>query len=709
MPKTDSASKAAATASTATAEAALPLLAEIRVPAKFATPAAEAEWLTREIRRHDALYYVESRPEITDAEYDALMRRLRDLEAAHPELLSPDSPTQRVGGAPIEGFAKVAHSAPMLSIDNTYSPDELREWDASLAKLLGKEPRRYSVELKIDGISLSVRYEKGRLALSATRGDGRVGDDVTANIRTVKAIPNVLHPKEGVPIPAVLEVRGEIYMTRKEFARLNADQSAAGDEPFKNPRNATGGTLHMKDPRIVAKRGLRFFAYAVGAAEGFDFPSHERMLAGLRDLGLPTNPHTEFADGIDKVLEICESWRTRRRELDYDTDGLVIKIDSPDQRRRLGNTAKSPRWCRAFKFPADQAETRLLDIRLSVGKSGVIAPTAFFEPVQLAGTTVTNAFLHNFEEIARKDIRIGDIVVVEKAGEIIPQVVGVRSERRTGGEKPFPVPTVCPECKTPLKKDAEFVALRCPNRDCPAIWREKLRHFAARHFMDIDGLGEAMVEQLVGAGLVKTYADLYRLTEGQLLKLERMGRKSAENLLAGIAESKGRDLNRLIAALNINEVGRSMAEKLADHFGDLDKLMSATKDDLLKVPDVGPVMADSIHDFFRDPRNIDAVKDLIAQGVNTKSLKPRPAAPAPGSAGSAILGKTFVITGTLSRERSSFEEQIKSLGGKVSGSVSKKTDYVLAGEEAGSKLAKARELGVKVLSEDEFNALAAAK
>jgi DNA ligase (NAD+) len=673
---------------------------------KFPTPADEVAHLTREIRRHEYLYYVESRPEISDADFDKLMDRLKALELAHPELAHLDSPTQRVGGAPVEGFPKVTHAVPMMSIDKTTSAEELADWDATLRKSLEGAAVRYAVELKVDGVSLAVRFEKGRLVLAATRGNGTVGDDVTANVRTVRSIPNTLRDDAGVPVPAVLEARGEIFMSRSEFAKMNQAAVAAGEEPFANPRNATSGTLHLKDPRIVAKRPLRFYAYGVGAVEGAAFADHRQVLDALRTLGLPTNPHTWFCDTIQDVVAVIEEWRSRRADLDYETDGLVIKVVDLGQRGRLGNTSKAPRWCRAFKYPADKGVSILRNIRLAVGKTGIITPTAEFDPIPLAGTTVSNAYLHNFEEIARKDIRVGDHIEVEKKGEIIPQVNRSFAERRTGDEKPFPVPTACPECGTDLRKDEDKVALRCPNRDCPAIWREKLKWFATRTCMDIDGMGEAMVEQLAGAGLVKTYADVYRLDLQRLLgaKLEGMGRRKAENLLAGIAESKGRDLSRLIAALNIPDVGKTMSEKLAEHFGTLDALTAATAEDLQKIEDVGPVAADNIVEYFRDARNRAAVGDLVAQGVNTRSLKARPVI----KEGSPVAGKTFVITGTLSKERSAFEELIRSLGGKVGSSVSKKTDFLLAGEDAGSKLAKAKELGVRVIGEAEFDALAAA-
>jgi len=661
-------------------------------------PADEVARLTKEIRRHDVLYYVESRPEISDPEYDRLMARLKELEAAHPELASPDSPTQRVGGAPIEGFAKVAHALPMMSIDNTYNEQELRDWDATVRKLLEGKPCRYTVELKIDGVSMSLRYEKGRLAMAATRGDGRTGDDVTANIRTVRAIPNVLQAPDGIAIPPVLEARGEVLLGRKEFDRINREFVEAGEEAFKNPRNATSGTLHMKDPRVVAKRGLKFFAWGTGAIEGARFESHLEMLGLLRKLGIPTEPHTQVADTIDEVVRICDSWKERRRTLDYDTDGLVVKVDSNVQREALGATAKSPRWCRAYKFPPDQATTRLKNIRIQVGKTGALTPVAEFEGVQLAGTTVVNASLHNFEELARKDIRIGDLVVVEKAGEIIPQVVRSLAEKRTGSEKPYAAPTQCPECATPVVKDAEGVYVRCPNRDCPARVREKLRYFAARDCMDIDGMGPAMIDQLARASLVKSFGDMYRLTILKLLALDRVGQKSAENLLAGIEKSKTRDLSRLVAGVNIPNVGKSLAERLAEHFGTLDALAAADLEALKGVEDVGPIVAQSIYDFFRDTRNAAEIADLAACGLNTKSL--RASSPAGGS--TVLAGKTFVITGTLSQPRPHFEALVKVNGGKLSGSVSKKTDYLLAGEEAGSKLAKAEELGVKVLTEAEF-------
>jgi DNA ligase (NAD+) len=669
---------------------------------KPAGAAEEIENLREQIRRHDYLYYVESRPEIGDVEYDRLMNRLRELEAAHPELVTADSPTQRVGTGLVEGFPKVRHTAPMLSIDNTYNEQELRDWDASIRKLLpAAEAIRYSIELKIDGVSMSLTYDKGLLTLGATRGDGETGDDVTANVRTIRAIPARLRTPEGGSIPERLAVRGEVYMPDAVFERINREFVEAGEEPFKNPRNSTSGTLHMKDPRIVAKRGLAFFAWGAGDGDDLGVKSHEQVLKLFRSLGVPVNPHTEFVDSVDAVLAACQKWRTQRKTLAYQTDGLVIKVDSLAQRDRLGATAKSPRWCRAYKFPPEQATTRLINVRVQVGKTGTLTPVAEFEPVQLAGTTVCNASLHNFDEMAAKDIRIGDTVVVEKAGEIIPQVVRMIPEKRTGAEKKFPAPTKCPECGAGVKKDEAGVYVRCTNRDCPARVKERLRYFAARDCMNIEGMGPALIEQLAGKGLVAKFGDIFRLTADKLLTLERMGKKSAENLLAAIEDSKKRDLSRLIAGLNILNVGSSLAEKLADHFGSLDKLMSAGKEELEQVEDVGPVVAESVASYFADPRNRAEVQDLVAAGVNTKAERRR--APAGKQ---TLAGKTFVITGTLSKPRPEFEERIKSLGGKVSGSVSKKTDFLLCGDEAGSKLDKAKELGVKVLDEAAFEKLA---
>jgi DNA ligase (NAD+) len=655
------------------------------------------EQLRREIRRHDLLYYVEARPEISDREYDRLMDELKKLEATHPELLTADSPTMRVGGEPIAGFHTVRHREPMMSIDNSYSADDLREFDRRVRKAIGKEPVTYVVELKIDGVAMSLTYEKGALTVGATRGDGVQGDDVTHNLRTIRELPLSLPD----PLP-LFEARGEVYMNREELARLNREAQAKGKPPYANARNLSAGTLKLLDPRQAAQRRLRFFAYAVGPCEGCEINTHLDALETLSKFGLPVNPHIESCNTIDQVIAYCDSWATKRNELPYDTDGMVIKVNDYAQRKRLGATAKAPRWVIAYKFAAEQAVTRLTDIQLQVGKLGTLTPVAHLEPVRLAGTTVSRASLHNADFIAQKDIRIGDTVVVEKAGEIIPYVVRSEPGARTGSEKSFHYPKVCPFCGSPVERDKNGVFYRCTGgRRCVAQVKEVLRAYARRSAMDIEGLGEKIVEQLVDAGLVATIPDLYRLTQEQLLELERMGEKSAQNLLAGIADSKSRGLSHLLAGMAIPHVGDSVAHLLATHFGNARALMDASVEQLSSINGIGPVMAESIHDYFHSEAGKKTIEELRELGLKlTQDAPPKKAK----AAGADLAGKTVVVTGTLSRYgREEIEELIRQLGGKAAGSVSKATSYVVAGDKAGSKLDKARALGIPVLSEDDFD------
>jgi DNA ligase (NAD+) len=657
----------------------------------------KVEQLRREIRRHDLLYYVEARPEISDRDYDRLMDELKKLEAAHPDLVTPDSPTMRVGGEPIAGFRTVRHREPMMSIDNSYSADDLREFDRRVRKAIGKEPVTYVVELKIDGVAMSLSYEQGTLTVGATRGDGVQGDDVTHNLRTIRELPLSL-PEQLT----LFEARGEVYMNRAELARLNRDAQAKGKPPYANARNLSAGTLKLLDPRQAAQRRLRFFAYAVGPCEGCDINTHLEALDTLRRFGLPVNPHIEAFDSIDQVIAYCDSWATKRNELPYDTDGMVIKVNDYGQRKRLGATAKAPRWVIAFKFAAEQAVTRLTDIQLQVGKLGTLTPVAHLEPVRLAGTTVSRASLHNADFIAQKDIRIGDTVVVEKAGEIIPYVVRSEPGARTGSEKPFHYPKVCPFCGSPVERDKNGVFYRCTGgRRCVAQVKEVLRAYARRSAMDIEGLGEKIVDQLVDAGLVGTIPDLYRLTQEQLLELERMGEKSAQNLLAGIAASTTRGLSHLLAGLAIPHVGDSVAHLLATHFGSARALMGASVEQLSSINGIGPVMAESIHSYFHSEAGKKTIEELGELGLKlTQDAPPKTAQ----AAGTDLAGKTVVVTGTLSRYgREEIEELIRQLGGKAAGSVSKATSYVVAGEKAGGKLDKARALGIPVLSEDDFD------
>ncbi|HKQ47990.1 MAG TPA: NAD-dependent DNA ligase LigA [Phycisphaerae bacterium] len=664
------------------------------------SPAKEIDQLREQIRRHDYLYFVDATPEISDREYDRIFARLKELEAAHPELVTPDSPTQRVGGEPLEGFAHVRHALPMMSIDNTYSEEEVREFDRRVAKGLEGRPYEYVVEPKVDGVSASLRYEKGRLVLAATRGDGRTGDDITANIRTIRAVPLSLRDRGW---PEVLEARGEVYWPRKAFDAYNERRKKEGEEPFANPRNATTGTLKSLDSRAIADRRLAFVTHGAGEIVGREFKTGDEMFKAFRGWGLPVNPHHRVCKEIEAVIAFIEEWEPRRHELEYETDGLVIKVNRIDQRAILGVTSRYPRWCIAYKYAAEQAESQLLAVDFQVGKLGTITPRAVMEPMQLSGTIVRHASLHNFDQVERlgeghDGLRIGDTVLVEKAGEIIPQVLKIMKEGKPRGARIKP-PTKCPVCKGDVAKDEGGVYVRCINPACEAQLKERLRYFCGRDQMDIEGGGEVLVNQLVDAGLVHQYADLYGLAKkrDKLLELERMGEKSADNLLAGIEESKKRPLSRVLAAMNIRHVGSSTADLLAEHFGDMEKIASATVDELDEIEGVGPELAASIHQFFNSESGRKSWQALRDAGVNIKEPKRRTSGAQP------LAGKTVVVTGTLEKySRGDIEKLIKELGGKAAGSVSKKTDFLVCGEDAGSKLDKAKELGVKVLSENEF-------
>ncbi|MCB9867032.1 MAG: NAD-dependent DNA ligase LigA [Phycisphaerales bacterium] len=659
-------------------------------------PADEIEQLRDEIRRHDRLYFVEAAPEISDREYDRLMDRLKRLEAEHPDLVTPDSPSQRVGGEPLEGFAKVTHAVPMRSIDNTYNEAELREFDQRVRKILGSEKFAYTVDPKVDGVAVSLLYENGVLVAAATRGDGETGDDVTANVRTIRAVPLKLG---GSKWPGRIDIRGEIYWPLEDFTRYNAARQQAGEQVFANPRNATAGTLKQLDPQNVADRGLRFVAHGFGRIEPLAEDSHYALMKQLQRWGVPVSDRTRHITDIDGVLAECHVLEQDRRTLAYEIDGLVAKVDSFDQRDRLGATSKYPRWAIAYKFAAEQGESRLIDVEFQVGKLGTITPRAIMEPVQLAGTTVRHASLHNFDQVDRLDVRIGDTVIVEKAGEIIPQVVRVVIEKRPKDAQPVKRPKQCPVCGHPAAQDEGGVYLRCLNPQCIAQRKERLIYFCGRDQMDIEGAGESLVTQLVDKELVRDCSDLYHLADRRddLLALERMGAKSVDNLLAGIDASKGRPLARLLAALNIRHVGGTTGELLADHFGDMDAVMQASAEELLEVDGVGPELAASVRTFFDSEDNQALIARLRDAGVNMRQPKRQIAKDSP------FAGKTVVLTGTLEHlERKAAEEIVKSLGGKASGSVSKKTDLVVAGEKAGSKLTKAKELGIEVIDEAEF-------
>jgi DNA ligase (NAD+) len=651
------------------------------------------ENLRRQIRRHDYLYYVLNQPEISDQQYDMLFTELKKLENAHPNLKTIDSPTQRISERPLEGFKTVRHTIPMLSIDNTYNDNELRKFDERVAKGLDGGDYDYVVELKIDGLAISLRYEKGLLVTAATRGDGEVGDDVTANVRTIKAVPLTLLDDQDVP--ETIEVRGEVYMPTKSFLQLNQQRSEAGESLFANPRNAAAGSLKLLDARATASRNLSFFAYALGEVSGPLADEHWQVLSKFKKFGLPVNPNIKRAKDIDEVIDICLSWADKKNSLDYQIDGMVIKVNDLRQHDILGSTGRSPRWCISFKFPAEQAQTVVESIDVQVGKSGILTPVANLKPVLLAGTTVKRASLHNFDELDRLDIRQGDTVIIEKAGEIIPQVIEVKKKFRPRHTKPFEKPTKCPNCSGPVKKDDSGVYLRCINPDCVGQLQEKLRYFAGRDQMDIEHLGPALIEQLIDSGLVKNFADIYKLEKEDLLELERMADKSAANVIEAIKQSKSRPLWRFIAALGIRNIGTQTAQILAEEFGSLESLMNADLSSLQSIDQVGPVVAQSVFDYFKSEQNKNIINQLLAAGVTPKHKKEK--------ISDLLAGKSIVVTGTLqSFSRSQIEQTIKQLGGKPASSVSKNTDFVLAGVDPGSKLDKANLLSVKVITEKEF-------
>lgn len=664
-------------------------------------PTREIERLREQIRHHDHLYYVEARSQISDLEYDRLLARLKQLEAAHPELVTPDSPTQRIGDQPVAELQSVEHRVPMLSIDNTYSIEDLRKFGERTAKLLPGEQIAWVVELKVDGVAVSLVYEEGRLARAVTRGNGRAGDDITHNIRTVRDVP--LH-LVGQDPPALLEVRGEVYMTNSDLVALNEVQKQKGEAVFANTRNVTAGSIRMLDPRVPAQRRLRFFCHGVGSGEGLKAQTHMDFLAEMQAFGLPITPGVRCFDTFDAAVEHCEEVVERLHELDFEIDGLVLKVNDFQQRATLGSTAKCPRWVIAYKFEKYEATTRLNQIRVQVGKTGAITPVAELEPVQLAGTLVSRASLHNADEIRRKDVRVGDVVVVEKAGKIIPHIVRVEKHERKTDLAEFAFPDRCPECEETLVKDEGGVYIRCPNQQCPAQLKERLRYFASRNAMDIEGLGDKLVEQLVARGLVKKYGDLYRLTLDDVVNLERMGQKSSENLLAGIESSKARGLARLLAALSIRHVGTRVAVVLAQRFRTMKALRAAGVEELSGTNEIGPIIAQSVYDFLHSEFGSRAIDDLAGLGVTMETV----GSTAPEGA-RRLEGKTLVVTGTLTKyTRDQINELITQHGGHAASSVSKKTDYVVAGDNAGSKLDKAGQLGVLVLSEEEFEKLISA-
>ncbi|MCE7956759.1 MAG: NAD-dependent DNA ligase LigA [Acidobacteria bacterium ACB2] len=660
-------------------------------------PGAEVETLRAEIRRHDHLYHVLGRPEVTDAEYDRLVRRLRELEAAHPDLVTPDSPTQRVGGTPVSELPSVRHEVPLLSLDNAYSPGEVSAWLDRVADRLGGRVPPVVCELKIDGLSVSLVYEDGLLSRAATRGDGTTGEDVTPNVRTIRAVPLRL---SGDRVPRLLEVRGEVYFPLPAFRDLNRAREEAGEPLFANPRNAAEGSLRLLDSRTTAKRRLSAFLYSVARWEGGGEPRTQwETLERLEELGFPVGSHRRLAAGLPEIVAFLDEWREKRRDLPFETDGVVLKADPLADQKALGQTAKAPRWAVAYKFPPEEATTRVTRIAVQVGRTGVLTPVAEFEPVLLAGTTVRRATLHNYEDLSRKDVRVGDTVAVEKGGDVIPKVTRVLLEKRPAGAVPFEMPATCPECGQPVVREEGQVALRCVSSSCPAQVKESIRHFVSRRAMDVEGLGDERIDQLLSEGLLDGIAGLYHLDGARLTALERWGGKSAANVLAQVGKSKQAGLARLLFGLGIRQVGEKMAKVLARRFRSMEALAEADEETLMGVPEVGPETARSIREWFATPANRDVVSKLREAGV--RMIDDGAASPA----GGPLSGGTFVLTGTLARRtRDEAAAAIEAAGGKVTGSVSRKTTAVIAGEDPGSKLEKAKALGVPVWTEDDLDA-----
>jgi DNA ligase (NAD+) len=720
--------------------------------AKTATAEQRIARLREELNHHNHLYYVEARPSISDRDYDRLMHELIELEKANPHLMTPDSPTQRLGDEPLSELKPVRHAAPMMSIDNTYSEEEVRAFDERVRKGLGGGEPRYVLEPKIDGASVSLRYEDGVLVLAATRGRGNVGDDITVNARTIRSIPLRLKADSAkVPLPKILEVRGEVYMDNEDFQRVNKEIAAEGEEPYANPRNLTSGTLRRLDPRIVAKRRLRFLAHGLGEVKPLPVDHYWEWTQLLRQWGLPLPKEVWRVEDVDEAIKCLHEFEKKRPKLPYMTDGMVMKVDDFKQRDRLGATSKAPRWVIAYKYETEQQPTVLHEVRWQVGKSGKLTPVADVEPVFIGGVTVTHATLHNIDQIKRLDLHLGDTMVIERSGEVIPYVVEVQKDKRPKGAKPVDAPKKCPVCATKVEREAlpeETAAYRCintscdafferrtvkraklpekcpvcekpvevleggigiycPNPACPAQLKERLRWFCGRTQMDIERLGDKLIDQLVDQGLLKTFADIYKLKKEQLLELERMADKSAQNVIDAIGASRSRGLERLLAGLGINHVGNRVAYVLASHFGSLEALTAAGEEELSAVHEIGPVIAHSVHDFFHNPAGKAAVKALQDVGIDPKMEVPKPGEGGLFEGGPTadhpLAGQTVVVTGSLpTLKREEIEEMILKLGGKAAGSVSKKTSFIVAGEDAGSKLAKAKELGVPVLTEGEF-------
>jgi len=658
--------------------------------------------LREQIRHHDRLYYVEAAPEISDLEYDRLLARLRDLEAEHPELVTPESPTRRIGDEPVSELTPVRHGRPMLSMDNTYSEADLSAWAKRVTKQLGEagntDPVEWVLELKIDGVAVAMAYDSGRFAQGATRGNGITGDDITHTLRTVGGVPLVLEIPDP---PERIDVRGEVYMTNSDLVALNERQAAEGLPPFANTRNVAAGSIRLLDPRLAAERPLRFFCHGLGDAGGLPITSQGELFAWAVAAGLPVAPRTRVFGSIEALIEYGGEQIESLHDLDFEVDGFVVKVNDFAQQALLGSTSKSPRWAIAWKFEKYEGTTRLVDIRVQVGRGGTVTPVADLEPVELAGTTVSRASLHNADEVARKDIRVGDVLVVEKAGKVIPHVVRVEKHLREKRLARWSPPTHCPECESRLVRDPEGVFIRCPNVHCPARQRERLKFFASRGAMDIEGLGEKLVEQLVATGLVREYADLYRLSVADLEPLERMGKKSAENLVAGIAASRDRGLARLLNSLAIPHVGPRVASILADHFGSMGAIAEADEAALAKIDEIGPVIARSVHEWLTGDYGRGVIASLAEAGVSMTMPRGHRA-----RRDGPLAGKTLVVTGTLEDlTRQEAEEAIREAGGRAASSVSKKTDYLVAGGDPGSKLEKAEKLGVEVLDEAGFKKL----
>lgn len=652
--------------------------------------------LREAIDRHNYLYHVLDQPEISDQEYDRLFRQLQNLEREFPDLITPDSPTQRVGAPPSQAFAPVVHRQPMMSLANVFSEDELRAWARRVQGALGSQRIRYVCELKFDGTAVSLTYENGAFVRGATRGDGIQGEDVTSNLRTVRSIPLRLHAKR---VPRFVEIRGEVFLSKRAFEAINRDRGAAGEPLFANPRNAAAGSLRQLDPKVTASRPLDMFVYGLGAVDGLEVASHEAALAWMKSGGFKLNPNTAVAGTLEDVMTYVTRWTEERGQLPFAADGVVVKVNDFRQQAELGATSQAPRWAVAYKFPAEQAETRINDIKVYVGRTGALTPVADLDPVGISGVTVTSATLHNEDEVRRKDVRIGDWVVVQRAGEVIPEVVRVLTERRSGSERKFVMPKTCPECGKPVHRAEGEAVTRCTNAACPAQVLGRLLLFGSRGAMNIDRVGYKLVKQLLDRGMISDPADLYGLTNAQLLTLERMGEKSAQNVLDSIASSKKTTLSRLLYALGIRHVGSHVAEVLADHFGDVERLMQASFEEIRDAPGIGPTIARSIAEFFQQSENRRIVKKLLAAGVNPAALRK-------AEYRGPLAGKRVVFTGTLARlPRTRAEALAKEHGAIVGGSVSSKTDYLVTGEDPGSKLDRARKLKIAILNEKEFEKL----